>query len=107
MDSTTPAGKQSGPRAWALAALALLLPAALVAGPTVAGPVPARHAVSIRAALHTGPAHNYRVRALADIAVDGVWGPATTRALQWALWFNRPDGILGPATIKALQRTWA
>jgi len=37
------------------------------------------------------------------IAVDGVWGPETTRALQRALGVPA-DGILGPQTYRALQQ---
>ena len=36
------------------------------------------------------------------IAVDGVWGVLTTKALQRKLGVS-PDGIMGPDTIKALQ----
>jgi peptidoglycan hydrolase-like protein with peptidoglycan-binding domain len=38
-----------------------------------------------------------------NVAVDGAWGPATTRKLQAALGVNQ-DGALGPITYRALQR---
>ncbi|MDY0828595.1 peptidoglycan-binding protein [Microbacterium sp. BG28] len=37
-----------------------------------------------------------------QIAVDGAWGPATTRALQAALGVAQ-DGVLGPDTYRAIQ----
>ncbi|MBQ6456472.1 MAG: 5'-nucleotidase C-terminal domain-containing protein [Mogibacterium sp.] len=39
----------------------------------------------------------------ADLAVDGHWGPATTRATQRALSVTE-DGSLGPETVKAIQK---
>ena len=39
----------------------------------------------------------------ADLAVDGNWGPATTRATQRALSVTE-DGNLGPETVKAIQK---
>ena len=117
MDSTTATGT-SGRRAlpvWPLVALAILLPGPLAIQPAAADTLPARHAVSITAAPHTSPARDrapwaraldWPTRALTTIAVDGVWGPATTRALQRssALPGVPIDGILGPVTIRALQR---
>ena len=42
-------------------------------------------------------------RVVGKLAVDGVMGPMTTRAIQ--RWVGiRPDGALGPRSIKALQR---
>ena len=113
MDSTTGTGLAWARRACrTLTALALFLPAALASRPAAAETVPYRHAVSIPAALHTGQAPNRQVlgptveRSIkAHLVVDGAWGPATTRALQWVLPIVRPDGVLGPTTIKALQRS--
>ena len=103
--STTPAGRQSrrrqnALRVWAAAALSVLVPAALIAGPAAsAETVPARHAVSTTATLHAA----YQARA--GLTVDGILAPATIKAFQRAL-LVPADGILGPATVKALQRSF-